>query len=145
MLGKFGVIKAVDLDRFCHLVAVGAFHQFQTVVQYVVAADEVATLSNGPGGRRDVDGQVFLNFVDDFECVPALAVHFVTEGQDWQVAQAADLKQLLRLAFHAFGTVDHHDCRIDGGQGPVSVFREVGVAGGVDKVEAVVAEVERHG
>ena len=145
VLGELGVVEPVDLDRFRHLVAVGPVHQLEPVAQHVVAAHELAPHADRPRGRRHVDGEVLLDLVDDLEDVARLAVHLVAEGQDRQIAQPADLEELLRLAFHALGAVDHHDRRVDRGQRAVGVFREVRVAGRVDEVVAEVAVIEGHG
>jgi len=144
VFGEPRVVEAVDLDAFTDPVAVGAVHQFQPVVQDVVAAEELAALADRPRGRGHVDRQIFLDLVDDLEGVAGLAVHLVAEGQDRQVAQAADLEQFLRLAFDPLGAVDHHDRRVDGGQGAVGILGKVRVAGGVDQVEAPAFEVEGH-
>ena len=142
---SFGSSSPSICDRFRHLVAVGAVHDLQPVVQEVIGADEIAPHADGPACGRHVDGQVFLDLVDDLEGVAAFAVHLVAEGQDRQVAQAADLEQLAGLAFHALGAVDHHDRGIHGGQRAVGVFGKIAVAGGVDQVEAVLPEIEGHG
>ena len=99
VFGQLGVVQAINGDAFGHLVAVGAVHEFQPVIQHVIAADEITSLADGPGGGRHVDGQHFLDFVNDLKGIAAFAVHFVAEGQDGQVAQAADLKKFLSLAF----------------------------------------------
>ncbi len=86
MLGQFRVIQPVDLDAFGDLVAVRALHQFQPIVQHIVAAKEVATHTNGPRRRCHVNCEVFLDFVNNFEGIAAFAVHFVAKGQDGKVA-----------------------------------------------------------
>ena len=113
--------------------------------EHVVAAEEVAALADRPGGRADVELQLVLDLVDDLEGVAGLAVHLVAEGEDRQVAQAADLEELAGLALDALGAVDDHDRGVDGGQRAVGVLGEVRVAGRVDEVEPPVAEREGHG
>ena len=113
-------------------------------MQQIVGADEIAANPDGPGGGRYVDGEVFLNLVDDLECVAAFAVHLVAEGQDRQVAHPANLEQLPGLGFHALGTVDHHDGGIDGGEGAVGVFGKVAVTGGVDQIEPPLTVIVAH-
>jgi hypothetical protein len=71
VLGEFRVVEPFDLHRFGDLVAVGAVHQFQPVVDQVVAAEEIAPHADGPGRRGHVDGEVFLDLVDDLERVAA--------------------------------------------------------------------------
>ena len=144
VLGHARVVEALHLDALGALVAVGAVHQLEPVVQHVVAAEEVAALADRPGGRADVELQLVLDLVDDLKGVAGLAVHLVAEGQDRQVAQPADLEELAGLALDALGAVDHHDRGVDRGQRAVGVLGEVGVAGGVDEVEPPVAEREGH-
>ena len=60
------------------------------------------------------------------------------------MAQAADVKQLDGLRFHALGGVDHHQRGIDGGEHAVGVFGEVLVAGGVEQVDHMVAVIKLH-
>ncbi len=149
MFGQFRVIQPFDCDAFSDLVPVGTVHQFKPVAQDVVAADKVAAHADGPACRGHINGKVFLNFVDDLEDIAAFAVHLVTECQDRQVAHAADLEQLLRLAFHAFRAVNHHHGRVNGGQRAVGIFGKVRVAGRIHKVKAeiraLVHEIEGHG
>ena len=114
-------------------------------MQDIIAADEVATHPDGPACRGNIDGQVFLDLVDDLEGVAAFPVHLVAEGQDRQVAQAAHLEQFARLAFHTLGPVDHHDRGIHGRQRAVGVFGKITVAGGINQIEAVGAKIKRHG
>ena len=73
-----------------------------------------------------------------------LAVHLVDEGDDGDVAQAADLEQLARARLDALGRVDHHDGAVDGGQRAVGVLGEVLVARRVEQVEDAVRIFERH-
>ena len=144
VLGHRRVVEALHPDALGAAVAVGAVHQLEAVVEHVVAAEEVAALADRPGGRADVELQLVLDLVDDLEGVAGLAVHLVAEGEDRQVAQAADLEELAGLALDALGAVDDHDRGVDGGEGAVGVLGEVGVAGGVDEVEPPVAEREGH-
>ena len=145
MFGQFRVIHARNLDRFCHLVAVGAVHNLQPVVQEIIGAHKLAPNADGPAGRGDINRQILLNLVDDLKHIAAFAVHLVAKGQDRQVTQPADLKQLLRLAFHALGPVDHHDRGVHSGEGAVGILRKIRVTGGVDQIEAELAVVKGHG
>ena len=145
VFGQFRVIQPADFDAFGDLVAVGAVHQFQTVAQDVIGAHEFAAHTNGPGGGGDVDGKVFLNFVNDLKRIAAFAVQLVAEGQDRQIAQPADLKELLRLAFDTFGPVNHHHRRIHGRERAVRVFGKVRVTGCIHQIEAELLKIERHG
>jgi hypothetical protein len=142
---QFRIVEPLHLHALGDLVAVGAVHQFQPVVDQVVAAEKVAPHADGPTRRRHVDGEVFLDFVNNLECIAAFAVHLVAKGQDRQIAQPADLEEFLRLALHALGPVDHHDGGIHGSERAIGILREIGVAGRVHEVEAVVPEIERHG
>jgi hypothetical protein len=69
--------------------------------------------------------RLLLDLGDDLEGVAALAVHLVAEGQDGEVAQAADLEELAGLGFDALGAVDDHDGGVHGRERAVGVLGEV--------------------
>ena len=83
-----------------------------------------------------------MNFVNNFKGVAAFAVHLVTEGQDRKVAQAADFKELLGLAFNALGAVDNHHCSVYRSERAIGIFGKVRVAGGVNKIESQATEIK---
>ncbi len=91
-----------------------------------------------------VERQRLLDLVEELERIARLAVHLVDEGDDRNVAQAADLEQLARARLDALGGVDHHDGGIDRGQRAIGVLGEVLVARRVEQVEDAVAVFERH-
>ena len=86
VFSQFGVIQTVDLNALGHLVAVGAVHQLQPVVEHVITAQELAPHANRPARRCHVNREIFLNLVNDIKSIAAFAVHLVTEGQDRQIA-----------------------------------------------------------
>ena len=144
VIGQPRIVQPLHRDRLRHLVAVGPVHQLQPVAQHVIAADELSPHADRPGCRCHVDGQVFLDLVDDLERVAGFAVHLVAEGQDRQIAQAADLEQLAGLRFDTLGPVDDHDRRIHRGQRPIGIFGKVAVARRIHQVEAMSVKIERH-
>ena len=112
------------------------------------AAQAVAALRRPPD-RGGVQLQARGDLVQQGHRVLGLAVQLVDEGDDRDVAQAADLEQLQRLRLDALGGVQHHDGAVGGGQGAVGVFREVLVPGRVEEVEHLCPPVfcrvlERH-
>ena len=90
-----------------------------------------------------------MDFINNFKCIAAFAVHFVTESKDRQIAQPAHFKQLLCLALNPLGPVDHHYGSINSCQGAVGVFRKIRVARRVNQIKPKVAvfakEIEGHG
>ena len=98
---QFGVVQSVNFDAFCNAVSVRAVHQFQPIIQQIVTAQKFTAHPDWPTGRRDINRKIFLDFIYDFKCFAAFAVHFVTKGQNRQIAQAANLKQFAGLAFDA--------------------------------------------
>ena len=145
MFGQFRVVQSADLDAFGDFVPVGPIHQFQPVAQDVVGAHKIAPNPDRPSDRGDVDRQIFLDFVDDIKGIAAFPIHLITKRQDRQIAQAANLKQLLRLAFDPLCPVNHHDGRINCSQRAVGVFGKVRVSGCVHQIEPVFFEIKRHG
>ena len=100
--------------------------------------------ANRPGHRRGVERQRLFDFVENFERIARLAVELVDEGDDGNVAQAADLEQFARARLDALGGVDDHHGRIDGGQRAIGVFGKVFMAWRIQQVENAVAIFERH-
>ena len=100
--------------------------------------------SRRPKERRGVEGQLGADLVQQGEGVQRFPVHLVDEGDDGDVAQAADLEQLQRLRLDALGGVEHHHRAVGGGQGAVGVLAEVLVAGRVQQVEEQVLMLEGH-
>ena len=74
-------------------------------------------------------------------------VELVHKGEDGNVAQRADLKELLGLGLDALSAVDDHDRGVGGHKGTVGILREVLVAGGIEDVDAgaVVGELQHRG
>ena len=110
----------------------------------MVGAGKGLAAADRPGDRRRVERQLLLDLVEDLEGVARLAVHLVDEGDDRNVAQAADLEQFQRARLDALGAVDHHDGEVDGRQRAVGVVGKVLVARRVEQVEDVVAILEGH-
>ena len=117
-------------------------------MEQVIAADEFAPDPDGPGRRRYVDGQIFLNLVDDLEGIAAFAVHLVAKRQDRQIAHPADFEQFLRLAFHTLCAVDHHHGGVHGSQCAIGILGKIRVARRVHQIEPefpiLARKIERH-
>ncbi len=107
------------------------------------AAQAVAALGRPPDGGG-VQLQAGRDLVQQGHRILGFAVQLVDEGDDRDVAQAADLEQLQRLRLDALGGVQHHDGAVGGGQGAIGVFREVLVARRVQQVEHLAVVFERH-
>ncbi|MNY10036.1 hypothetical protein D3C86_1429900 [compost metagenome] len=114
---------------------VGALEQVDLAGGAHEDALEVRAHADGPVHGARADAQHLLQLVHQVEGVPAEAVELVDEGEDRDLAQAADLEQLLGLGLDALGRVDQHDRRVHGRQRAVGVLREVLVARGVEQVD----------
>lgn len=110
----------------------------------VPAAAEEAAHADGPDEGADVEREGVRDFIEERKRVLAFAVDLVDEGDDRDVAQAADLEELEGLGLDAAGGVDDHDGGVDRGEGAVGVFGEVLVAGRVEQVEDDVVPGEGH-
>ena len=110
----------------------------------VVHALERLAAADGPVDGVGVDAQLVLQLLAQLEGVPGLPVHFVDEGEDGDIPQAAHLEELARLGLHALGGVDDHNGAVCRHQGAVGVLREVLVAGGVQDVDAEALVLELH-
>ena len=69
--------------------------------------------------------------------VARVAIEFVHEGEDGDVAQRAHLEELPGLGLDALRAVDDHDGSVGGHERAIGVLGEVLVAGGVEDVDAV--------
>ena len=110
----------------------------------VVGAGEIAAAANRPGHRRGIERQRLFDLVEQLERIAALAIHLVDEGDDRNVAQAADLEKLACARLDALGGVDHHDRRVDRRQRAIGVFGEVLVARRVEQIEDAAVVIEGH-
>ena len=110
----------------------------------IVGADEIGRAADRPSDRRGIERERARDLVQELQRITALAVHLVDEGQDRDVAQAADLEQLARAALDALRGVDHHHGRIDGGQSAIRILRKVLVARRVEQVEDATLVLEGH-
>ena len=120
------------------------FEHQHAIAREIVGALEALAGAGRPGHRRDIERQGRGDLVQKLDRVAALAVHLVDEGDDRHVAQAADLEQLAGPRLDALGGVDHHDRRIDRGQGAVGVLAEILVARRVQQIEHRAAILEMH-
>ena len=111
--------------------------------QGVGAAEGLGT-ADWPGDRRRVECQLLFDLVEDFEGVAAFPVHLVDEGDDRDVAHAADFEKLQRSRLDTLGGVDDHDGCIDSRQRAIGVVGEVFVAGRVENVEDIAVIFEGH-
>ena len=143
------LVEARIVQPFDHLGVVGdallaGREALQAVVAQVEDAAKALAHADGPGDRRAVDLQHRLDFLLQREGLAHLAVHLVHERDDRRRAQPADLEELDRLLLDAFGRVDHHHRRIDGGQHAIGVLGEVLVARRVEQVDRVRRVLELH-
>ena len=121
-----------------------ALVDIETIGQQVEAAAVVRREAQRPEHGGDVEGQGFLDLLDQLEGMAALAVEFVDEGDDGHVAQPADLEQFQGLGFDALGRVQHHHGGIHRRQGAISILAEILVAGSIEQVEDQPVMLEGH-
>ena len=110
----------------------------------VIGAGKIAALADGPhhGGNRQ--RQALFDLVQQIKRFAGFPVHLVDEGDDRNVAQAADLEKLAGARFNPLGAVDHHDRRINRRERAVGVFGEVLVARRIQQVENAVVVFKSH-
>src|SRR5690606_36890131 len=82
----------------------------------VVRAAEIASATDRPDHGCGIERERLLDLVEQRERFLALAVHFVDERDDRDIAKPADLEELARARLDAAGGVDHHDRGIDRGE-----------------------------
>ena len=109
-------------------------------------ASERAAVADGPVHGVGADAEHRFDLLHELERVAALAVHLVHEREDGDVAQRANLEQLLRLRLDALGGVDDHDGGVGGHERAVRVLGKVLVTGGIKDVDTAAIMLElQHG
>ena len=145
---KLRIVEAGDMHLLAFELARRAARLAQAVGGKVVDAFELATHAGGPAHGTNVKLQLVGDLVQKAEDFAALAIDLVDEGDDGDVAQAADLEQLARLRLDALGRVDHHDGGIHRGQRAIGILAEILVPRRVEQVEGdgfpVARPLERH-
>ena len=133
LLGGIGVAVALKGDNATGLT--------------VEHAAEIATAANRPVHGIRIDAQDILDLFHELKRIASLVVELVHKGEDGNVAQGTDLKELFGLGLDALGAVDDHDRGVGGHKGTVGILREVLVAGGIEDVDAgaVVGELQNRG
>jgi hypothetical protein len=96
---------------------------------------EVPGDADRPGQRGGLEAGAVADLVHQRQRLEARAVPLVDDGDDRDAAVLADVEQLHRLRLEALGGVEQHHGAVDGGQHPVGVLGEVGVAGRVEQVD----------
>ena len=88
-----------------------------------------------------------LKVIEQREGVAHGPVTFVNEGEDGHAALAANLEELARLRFDAFGGIDYHHHRVHGGEHAIGIFGKILVTGSIQQidVETLVIELEHGG
>ena len=147
-IGQLRIVEAGELvaGAVKLLGRAGGLHQ--AVGGEVVDPFELAAHAGGPAHRADVELELVGDFIEQAEGFAAFAIDLVDEGDDGDVAQAADFEQLAGLRLDPLGRVDHHDGGIDRGQRAIGVFGKIFVARRVEQVEGdgfpVAGPLERH-
>ena len=133
LLGGIGVAVALKGDNATGLT--------------VEHAAEVAAAANRPVHGIRIDTQDVLDLFHELKRIASLVVELIHKGEDGNVAQRTDLKELFGLGLDALSAVDDHDCGVGGHKGTVGILREVLVAGGIEDVDAgaVVGELQYRG
>ena len=133
LLGGVGVAVALKGDNATRLT--------------VEHAAEVTAAADRPIHGIRIDAQDVLDLFHELERIASLVIELVHKGEDGNVTQRADLKELLGLGLDALSAVDDHDRGVGGHKGTVGILREVLVAGGIEDVDAgaVVGELQNRG
>ncbi len=110
-------------------------------------ATEIAAAADRPVHGIRINAQNVLDLFHELKRIASLVVELVHKGEDGNVAQRTDLKELFGLGLDALGAVDDHNSSVGGHKGTVGILREVLVAGGIEDVDAgaVVGELQHRG
>ncbi|EKD37224.1 MAG: hypothetical protein ACD_75C01207G0001 [uncultured bacterium] len=116
----------------------------QRLVVDIVYPLEGLAHADRPGEGGAFDLQLLFDLRHEIEGRSAFPVQFIDKGDDRGIAHPAYFHQLLGLGFDAFGAVDDHDGRIDRGQNPVGILREILMAGRIEQVDFIIPIGEFH-
>ena len=138
-------LVAVDihLNLLCDTLFVGC-EEVEFVFIDVIHALELCPLIDRPAERSHLDFQFLFEFVEEVEGVSSLTVHLVDEDDDGSLSHSADSHQLTRLRLHTFGSIDHDDSRVNGGERSEGVLGKVLVSGCVEYVYLIVVIIKLH-
>ena len=137
--GCSGGFRTVDRRRHFFLVALT-----HRVVLQIVGSGKALGAADRPGDRRGVQRKFLLDLVENFVRIAAFAIHLVDEGNDRNIAHAANFEELERARFDTLGGIDDHDRAVDGGQRAVGIVGEVLVAGRIKQIEDAILVLEGH-
>ena len=142
-LGNLGIVE-VDFQLVRPVLARYAREEQQLSGSAVVHALKFLARADRPVAGVGLNAELVLELIEQVERVARLAVHFVDERKNRNVAHRADLEEFSRLGLHAFRAVNHHDCRVRGHERAVRVLREVLVSRGIQNIDAVALILELH-
>ena len=131
----FGAVQSLDHAIGAALAASRRLVDVDLVFDEVIDAGEIAAHADGPGHRRGADLEHALDFIEQLDGRPALAIELVDEGHDRRVAHAAHLHQLDGSLFDTLGAVDDHERAVYRRERAIRVLGEVLVAGRVEQVD----------
>ena len=108
---------------------------------------KLAAHAQRPGDGRALQTKHFFHFIQQFERCAPFAVELVHKRDDRRVTQATDFHELNGASFDAFGSVDHHQRRVDSRKCAISVLAEIFMARGIKKVHhlAVIGKLHHGG
>ena len=146
----FGV-GGIGNFRYFRIIRAGDFYRLRVLFEpphdigaQIIGADKGPAASDRPGQGHRVQRQGFLDFIEQVEGIARLTVHLVDEGDDGNVAQAADFEQFAGARLDALGGVDDHDRAVDRRERAIGVLGKVLVARRVEQVVDAIAIFEGH-
>ncbi|CSB03437.1 Uncharacterised protein [Vibrio cholerae] len=110
----------------------------------VVNTFKLFTTTDWPCDRRTSNFQLIFHFIHQLHRVTDFTVKFVHEGHDRRITQTGHFHQLTGTIFNPFRRINHHQTRVNCGQGTISIFREVFVSRSIQKVHQTIAVRELH-
>ena len=138
------IIQSFNNITLLNFSAVGGTEELHGVGRQVEHALEVFTHANRPGDRRAFDIKNVFDLIKNIDRLTRFTVHLVDEGDDRCGAQTAHVHQFDGAFLDTFRSIDHHQGRIDCGQGTIGVFREIGVTGGIQQVDDAILVRKLH-
>ena len=123
------IVLVYFADRFC----------FESI-----RANKALPPAHWPGDWRCVERKRFFNFIEQFKRIAAVTIKLIDKGNDRDVSQTTDFKELTRARLYAFSGVNHHDGRIHSRKGAIGVFGKVLMAWRIKQIEYAICIFKGH-
>ena len=141
------VVQVLGMDIHFHLFRhylLRRLEEIQFLLINIIYSLKTRTAFDRPRQRTHMNGQFFLQFIEQIERILRLTVHLIYENDNRSVSHTAHLHQLARLSFHTLRTVHHDDYTVYRRKRTVSVFRKILVTRRIENIDFIIVVIKLH-